>query len=180
MRNSLQPYEVTPAMNLTAQWDLGYVIGLAVCIVIAAVAVILGLLGWYKAAHSSGYSGDGWAITALASAFVLLVVTGIGLFIATPFSGQYHRFVPKTGTVAQVGSRIVSSGSGNSTSVNQKFVVTLKDGESYGCLDTRCANVAPGDNLTLMCERVFQFNAPNEGWDCNWGVDVKPNGVLVQ
>jgi hypothetical protein len=167
--------------NFTAQWDMGYLIGLYACIGVAVICVIA-IIGGLIAANNTRpgyYGGDTGAGVAVIAAVVLLIVTGVGLFIATPFSGQYHRFVPKTGTVADIGSRLIASGSGSSATVNQKFVVTYTDGSTYGCLDTRCANVTKGDHLTLLCERVFQFNQPNEGWDCNWGEDVKANGSVI-
>jgi hypothetical protein len=157
---------------------MGYVIPLLICSIVAFIAIVLIPVGLWQAGKSR-YGGDGGFMTAFMSAAVLLITLGIGAYVLFPLSGQYHRFVPKTGTVATIGSRLVSSGSGSSMSVNQKYVVTFTDGESYGVLDTRAANVKPGDKLTVMCERVFQFNAPNEGWDCNWGQDVKPNGVVI-
>jgi hypothetical protein len=166
--------------QFTAQWDMNYVIPLVVLGIVGVIAVLVGALALFKTAtDTSRYHSDAWPMTALVSAVVVVLVAIIGGWVAFPLSGQYHRFVPKTGTVAVVGSRLVSSGSGNSATMQQKYVVTFTDGESYGVLDTRAANVAKGDKLTVMCERVFQWNAPNEGWDCNWGQDVKPNGIVI-
>jgi hypothetical protein len=162
-----------------AQWDTGWLIWMAILIALAAICwgtvIGSGILYITKGRKSdSSVSG----VTLVAALVAALVAGAVGTWVALPFSGQYHRYVPESGTVAAVGSRFLASDTSGGGST-QKFVVTFKDGRSFGCLDTRCANITKGDKLTLLCERQFQFNAPNEGWDCNWGIDRKPNGEVI-
>jgi hypothetical protein len=160
------------------QWDTGYLIGMAATITITVVAAVVAIIATIVYIRSDD-RGDGYSgLVAVVAAVVFLIAGGVGTFVSFPWSGQYHRYQPQAGVVAKVGSRFLASDtSGGGTT--QKFVVTFKDGRSFGCLDTRCSNVAVGDDLTLMCERAFQFNAPYPGWDCNWGIDRKPSGAVI-
>jgi hypothetical protein len=160
---------------MSAQWDTGYLITLGVCIVVGVAAVGAAGVGFWRARW---HDSDLGVPAVLIGVIVLAICLGVGLYTATPFSGQYHRFQPLGGVVTKVGPRFLASDTqgGGST---QKYVLTFRSGLSIGCLDTRCANVEPGDDVTLMCERVFQFNAPSQGWDCNWGIDRKPDGSVI-
>jgi uncharacterized SAM-binding protein YcdF (DUF218 family) len=160
---------------MNAQWDTSWLIWMAILIAIAAAAWITAIVAGIITLKTRGSSGAGTLIAAVIAA---LIVGGIGTWTAFPFSGQYHRYVPESGVVTAVGSRFLASDT-NGGGSTQKFVVTFTDGRSYGCLDTRCANVTKGDHLTLLCEREFQFNAPNEGWNCNWGIDRKADGEII-
>lgn len=165
---------------MQAQWDTGWMIWVIILAIIAGLAWSAAIgSGIYWLARGRKVSYDSLSGPVFLGAVVIALIIGaIGTVVAFPFSGQYHRYVPEAGTVAKVGSRFIASGtSGGGT--DQKYVVTFADGRSYGCLDTRCANVAVGDSLTLLCKRVFQFNAPSEGWDCNWGSDRKQNGTVI-
>lgn len=150
------------------QWDTGWMIWLVILIVAAGICWLTAICAGIARA---------WAVAG-GAVVCALVVGAIGTFLAFPFSGQYHRFVPQQGRVAKTGFRFLASDTqgGGST---QKYVITFADGRSFGCMDTRCANVTKGDYLILMCERSFQFNAPVEGWDCNWGRDTKANGSVI-
>jgi hypothetical protein len=162
------------------QWDTGYMIGMIVTIVLTVVFGIIAIVAgvrWLRQdseQRDNGYSG----LVAVVAAVIFLIAGAVGTWVSFPWSGQYHRYQPQAGVVAKVGSRFLASDQTNG-GTTQKFVVTFKDGRSFGCLDTRCSNVAVGDDLTLMCERAFQFNAPYPGWDCNWGIDRKPDGTVI-
>ena len=166
---------------MTAQWDTGWMIWMIILVSLAAIcwltAIGTGLWWLLRARKDTSYDSISGVVCLIAIGSA--VVIGIlGTVIGFPFSGQYHRFVPKSGTVAKIGFRFLASDQqGGGTT--QKYVITFADGRSYGCLDTRCANVAVGDHLTLMCERSFQFNVAYPGWDCNWGVDRKPSGQVI-
>lgn len=158
-----------------AQWDLSWLIWVIILASVAGLALLTAIGATIAGVRNPDGAGAG---VLLIAAIILVVAGGIGTFVSLPWSGQYHRFVPKTGVVSKIGSRFLASDV-NGGGTTQKYVVTFSNGQSYGCLDTRCANVAAGDHLTLLCERSFQFNAPNEGWDCNWGIDRKPNGTVI-
>lgn len=157
---------------LTQQWDLGYEITMIVTVIITAVAGIffLGALG--TALLSRGNRGLGPGLVAL----VIFAIAGlVGAWNAWPFSGAYHRYEPMGGTVASVSSRLIASGTQNGGST-QKFVFTFAGGTSpaLGCNDTRCSAVKVGDKVMMMCELTYQWNAPSQGYDCNWGYDEQP------
>jgi hypothetical protein len=158
---------------MTQQWDVGYLIAMIITIIATAGAALAVIGGFITALVTRGSRGVG---VMLAAAVVMIVAGGIGTWIAWPFDGQYHRYQPLGGTVASIGSRLIASGTKNGGST-QKFVFTFTNGQALGCNDTRCSAVRPGDNVTLMCERAYQWNAPSPGWDCNWGTDHRPGGT---
>jgi hypothetical protein len=43
----------------------------------------------------------------------------------------------------------------------------LDDGGTYGCTDTRCALVEPGDYLKLACKKAWEYGS-TDGWDCRF------------
>ena len=53
--------------------------------------------------------------------------------------------------------------------MEEKFVVRYEDGggQQFGCTDTRCASVKPGDTLTLACKRAWEW-AATDGYDCRF------------
>jgi hypothetical protein len=158
-----------------AQWDMAWLIWLAITIILAVICWGVAVAAGVVALRSKGEHGVGVGIIAVICA---LVIGAIGTWVSLPWSGQYHRFVPEAGVVAKTGSRFLASDTSGGGST-QKYVITFRDGRSYGVLDTRAANVEVGDRATFMCERVFQLNAPSEGYDCNWGRDVKPDGSVI-
>ena len=97
-----------------------------------------------------------------------LPVVTVGLIVVLvvwfPFSSSYNRYTPISGTVQSVSSRFLSDGS---NSVNQRFAVQI-NGHTYGCDDTRCSLIRQGSEVTLLCEKEFQFNG-TPGYACNWG-----------
>lgn len=100
----------------------------------------------------------------LAPALIAIVaaVTWWGMY---PWKSEYHHWVPKSGTVARVDSRLVSDGD---KSMQTKFVVMFSgDDQQYGVLDTRAAGVKTGDRMTVTCVRIWQFSG-TDGYDCNF------------
>lgn len=81
-----------------------------------------------------------------------------------PYKADYHRWTAHSGTVSDVNRRMIADG--NSTS--QKYVVRFTGSrQEYGCQDTRCALIRPGDRIDLACKRAWQY-AGTDGWDCNF------------
>lgn len=167
-------------MTFAQQWDTGYLIGMVITVAVTAGAGLTVIGAFITALVTRGDRGAGALVVA---ATVMIIAGGIGTWIAWPFSGQYHRYQPLGGTVASISSRLIASGT-NGGGSTQKFVLTFAGGTdasgdrpALGCNDTRCSAVRVGDKVTLMCERSYQLNAPTQGWDCNWGEDVRPDGT---
>ena len=143
------------------QWDPTYVIWMIVFIVVCGAAWLTFIVAGAVAIRTRGNRGWGTLIGALC---VAIIGGAIGTLIAFPFSGQYHRFKPVSGTVTAVGSRFLGDGSGGT---NQKFVVTI-DGQPWAVNDTRASQLVKGDRVLIYCERAWQWQG-TPGWDCNWG-----------
>lgn len=158
---------------MAQQWDMSYLIWMIVTVIVAGGALLTVFGAFIVSLVTRGDRGVG---PLLISAIVFLIAGAVGTWNAWPFDGQYHRYQPISGQVASISSRLIASGT-NGGGSTQKFVFTFTDGNAIGCNDTRCSAVAVGDHVTLMCERVYQWNAPNQGWDCNWGIDKRPNGT---
>lgn len=151
-----------------AYWDQGLILALWIFGLIAVLSVILGVSGLVSAIR---HNGEGWGAPAMIASLGLIAVSALAMVLAWfPFGAQYNRYVPVSGRVTNISSRFISDGS---NSVNQRFVVTFANGLQRSCDDSRCALVKPGGTLTVTCERDFQFNAPAEGWNCNF-VSYKP------
>lgn len=133
-------------------WTLGVYIGLPVTIVVLVVSGIFA----YVQRDEFGIAVMGW--------IVFVTVLGIALWQFFPYTPDYHRYKPVSGTVAEISSRIL----GNGDSVDQKFVVVFQGNpQEYGCLDTRCALVKIGDRLSLKCLKKWEY-AGTPGYDCNF------------
>lgn len=151
-------------MSAAGSWSLGVLIGLPIAAVVFVALVVTAflLLRWYSHNRADFDSGVarvlGWV--AVVGAFAVLVVTAVSMY---PWRSDYHRWQTKSGTVAQVSSRLLSA----DKSVEQKFVVQFTDGGEFGCSDTRCSLIKPGDRLSLSCKRTWQFSG-RDGWDCNY------------
>jgi hypothetical protein len=143
---------------LTAQLDTGVLVGSIVTIVLAVIGLIA--TGLFAVARYW------WG--ALACAAITFAVAGAAFFFTWfPFGYDYNHYVPKSGTVTAISTRLISDGNGG---MNQRVAVWL-NGHPYACDDTRCAPPAlhKGMEITLVCEKEFQFNAPSPGYGCNWG-----------
>lgn len=167
---------MTPETQIT-----GGTVATAICvplILLILVAVFFLLRGWAARAErniderSSDYKtgetlGDirlaricSWVAPVLIA--VTVAATWWGMY---PWKSEYHHWVPKSGTVARVDSRLISSGD---KSMETKFVVMFAgDEQQYGVLDTRAAGVKTGDRLTVACVRIWQYSG-TDGFDCNF------------
>lgn len=152
------------SLVLADSWSRGVLIGLPIaCVFVLAGLVGAALLFRYARRNQNAYdSTDALMLGGVAAVapVILLVGTAWAMY---PWQGEYHRWQDKSGTVAEVSSRLLS----NSDNVNQKFVVRFEGGGEYGCNDTRCSLVKVGDDLTLSCKRAWQFSG-RDGWDCNY------------
>ncbi len=100
-----------------------------------------------------------------AAPVLIVVVVAMTWWFMYPWKSEYHYWMPKSGTVARVDSRMVSTGD---KSMETKFVVMFTgDDQQYGVLDTRAAGVKTGDTLTITCKREWQFSG-TDGYDCNF------------
>jgi len=145
---------------LHAQVDTSYVVG----IIVTCVFLLLALAGSVAtgiAAESVWIGVGAWVASSA-------VIVGLFALIAwPPWPGQYNSYAPKSGIVAHVGNRFIASDT-NGGGSTEKFAVQFTNGQTYGCNDTRCSVLRPGQAVTLLCERVFQWNS-SQGWDCNFG-----------
>lgn len=107
-----------------------------------------------------------------------LISAAAFVFVLFPFQGDYLSYSNKTGTVEATGKRLIQSGSGSSATLNQRFAVTFTDGGTYGCDDTRCSLLQPGDRVTLSCEKEWQWHG-TPGWVCSFGSAYSPTGVRI-
>jgi hypothetical protein len=144
---------------------MGWLIGMIILAGIAGAGWLIALpstVRWFWGGKDDDTSMSG--PLALIGWGVAILFGSVGTFVAFPFAGAYHRYVPISGSVTQtVNSRFLSDGSGTT----QNYLVTV-NGQNYRCDDTRCSQLRKGDKVTLMCTKSFQFNATS-GYVCNWG-----------
>lgn len=150
---------------------LGTLIGLPIMLLSAIVSAVIGVLFWRHRQHAADADISVFTVSAIcawgiAGAFV--ISTALGMW---PYKTEYHVWATTSGTVKTINSRLVSTGE---RSMEQRYVVTYTDGRQRACDDTRCTTVRPGDVLTLMCKRDYQWGA-TPGWDCNWLNNRKPS-----
>lgn len=124
------------------------------------ISLLAGLYLWVRN-NSDRYNMDGvFGAVWVGVALVLLLLSAGVMY---PYDMDYHQYSIKEGTVVQIDSRMVPAGKG----MEEKFAVELSDGGVYGCLDTRCSLLEPGDTLTMACKKVWEFRG-TAGWDCKF------------
>lgn len=149
---------------MSPTWSLGTIIGLPVARLLLLAALAAMVVSWI--ARKDTYDKFEMTAASVGAGACALVIAVIAVVAYWPFSAEYHRWEPRSGTVAAVSQRLLSDGDGG---VNQKFVVRYAgDGREYGCEDTRCSLVERGDRLTLMCKRTWQYTG-TDGYDCQFG-----------
>lgn len=122
----------------------------------------------YKLSYLTDWDGDNarllrrWSWAGPVGAVVTVALTWWGMY---PWAAEYHHWVPKSGTVDTVDSRLISAGN---SSMEDKFVVKFQGSDQqYGVLDTRAAGLKPGDHLTITCVKRWQWSGTH-GYDCNF------------
>ena len=136
------------------------------------LVVIVGALA-YAARRLYKYASEGhfdsndarWlarVALAIAAVFVIVTLTPAGMY---PYKAEYHQWREVSGTVEKIDRRLI----GNGDSMEDKFVIRFaySGGRQFGCDDTRCASVEPGDALTLSCKRAWQYTG-TDGYDCRF------------
>lgn len=150
----------------SATWSLGVLIWLPVLILCVAALIAGGvLLRRYWLSHPRDPETKWLARFLFASAVLLVIGIAAGYY---PWKAEYHQYVTKTGTIETISSRLL----GSSDSFQQKFVVRYTDGREFGCEDTRCSLLKPGDALVLACKRTWQY-AGVDGYDCKY-IESRP------
>lgn len=92
-----------------------------------------------------------------------LLIMGIGVAAYYPFGSEWHSNYRVTGTVQETNKRLIADGD----SMSERYVLNI-DGKPFGVDDTRASLVKPGDKVTLICNKEWQY-AAEAGWACRWG-----------
>lgn len=153
-------------MTFHTTWDPAFLITCIVGILAAAAFTVTSVRLFLK---DKRVQNDDLLVSTVAKAWIFATAAAAALatvaITAFPFQAQYLQYRPVSGTVRSVTSRFLSGGN---NSVSQRFAVTMSGGQIYGCDDTRCSTLKPGDRVTILCERQWQWvGVP--GWTCNWG-----------
>lgn len=135
--------------------SLGFIVGIIVTVILS-----LGCIGMAIYAFHEDEPGIGRGLL-----LGLVVVLGLSAWGFFPYKMEYHSYKPVSGKIKSIDKRLVSSGDG----MQDKFVVRYEgNSQQYGCTDTRCASIKKGDELRLMCMRVWEY-AGTDGYDCKYG-----------
>jgi hypothetical protein len=152
-----------PTIADHGHWSLGVLVGLPIWGLLT-VAILAFAVYCIVVAIVDHEMGD---IFGLGVLFGLVgILSAVGMFFGYyPFSAEYHQWREASGTVQTIDSRLI----GENKSTSTKFVVSFTDDPAaqFGCNDTRCAGVHPGDHLTLTCKRANQWFG-TDGYDCNF------------
>lgn len=148
-------------MEGESRWSLDFLTALPVVFIVFVVLVVLTALAFKWRRNGDRYDRP----LATACAYGGIVITVIFVICAAggffPYEKQYHAYTQKVGVVESVSKRLL----GSSDSFQEKFVVRYEDGRVFGCEDTRCALVKPGNTLVLACIRVWEYQG-SDGYDC--------------
>lgn len=153
---------------MSEHWSLGSLIAFPIFAFLWLLCVAVFLIAVVVAIRSDKGSDDrGVGITfAFGSAFIgtiilAVVASPLGMY---PYKVEYHKWIPHDGAIGKIAERQVSTGDGMET----KYVVQFEgSGQQYGCNDTRCALLEPGDYLALSCKKVWEW-AATDGYDCRF------------
>lgn len=144
---------------LHSEIAVGWITALIIVIILSAPCLIIGGIATWLTWSDSG------PFPLIGGTLLAGVIWGIFTWAAwPPFSMQYHELRPVSGIVQSVSSRFLGSGNNSTT---QKFSVEMNR-TIYGCNDTRCSQVRPGDRIVMLCSQSWQANGV-PGYDCNWG-----------
>lgn len=145
---------------MTTHWTLGVLIGLPIAALITLVC--LALIAWGVSIRirkdSSDWSFNSWFAITLGALALGAVLAGTG-FSLWPWDARFHQWRPVTGVVEQTNTRLIADGK----AVSQRIVLRIA-GKPYGCDDTRCTLLQPGDRVALTCKPEYQYaGAAGEG-----------------
>lgn len=140
------------------QWTTGTLAGFVATGVVALLVLAALILAVSALVQREGL------LAAIFGGGALLLVVGVA-WAWFPYDKRYHALETVHGTVSEVASRQIAKDEG----FEQKFVVRfLESPQEYGCEDTRCALVKPGDQVTLKCQLKWDRTG-TDGFDCKWG-----------
>ena len=145
-------------------WSLNFITGLVTSGVLIAILTALVPVMYRKHARARYYDGDTflWMARGLIASVVIVVAFTAGALF--PWEKPYHYFETYSGPVAEIEARLLADGDG----MSEKFAVRFEGStQEYGCEDTRCALVQPGDTLTLRCIKVWEYSG-TDGYDCSF------------
>jgi hypothetical protein len=145
-------------MATSGTWSIGTLIWVPI-----ATLLILGLVAFAVFMFMESELGMGLGFIAAALAIIIgSALPSIGMY---PYKGEYHQWRDVSGTVEKIDKRLIA----HDKSMEDKFVVRFANsgGRQFGCDDTRCASVDPGDWLKLSCKRVWQYTG-TDGYDCRF------------
>lgn len=135
--------------------SMGFIISLIFFVIISLVMLVITLV---CALNDDKDIAIG--VTAVWWFFVL----PIALFGFFPYDMQYHSYRPVDGKVVKMDKRLM----GGSDNLAEKYAVQLEGSpQIYGCEDTRCSVLKPGDTLSLMCIREWEY-AGVDGYNCKY------------
>jgi hypothetical protein len=150
--------------GIEGTWSFGFIIGLIVVAVLLAICGIVALVGLAWRTHADSYDKGAALATAIGGFVAAVLVAGVTACATFPWESAYHRYEPKVGEVQAIDKRLVPSGEG----MEEKMVVRFANVPGqWGCEDTRCALVKPGDNLALRCIKRWDYSA-TDGYDCRF------------
>ena len=150
-------------------WSPGFIGGVITGAVFLFIFLFGGIGGWwFIKRHDKGrssYDQIGGARLALClGSFLAVFPLAIGLVTTFPWSAEYHQYRTYSGTVSNVGTRLLAA----DRATTQSFVVTFQGSpQQYRCDDTRCALVNPGDTLSLDCIKDYQW-VGTSGYVCEY------------
>lgn len=160
---------MNPEPQLTGGTIATMIVVPLILLLLAAAFVVMRLYARREDGRSP--SGDQFNDAVLArrgswlSLALIVVTVAVTWWWMYPWKSEYHHWVPRSGTVARVDSRLISDGD---KSMQTKFVVLFTgDDQQYGVVDTRVAGVKAGDRLAITCVRIWQFSG-TDGYDCNF------------
>lgn len=152
--------------------DFGVISGAIICI-LGLIGVILVTIG-LALNERRGQRG----VVVFGGVVCSLLSVGALMFVLFPFSSDYLSYHNESGTVTAISSRFLSSGSGSSATVNQRYAVNIAGKGIFGCDDTRCSVIKPGDRIVLSCEKEWQWHG-TPGWVCQFGAAYSPTGLRI-
>lgn len=152
-------------------WSLGFIVGMVVTaiIVLTSVFAIIHFRRKAREARDRWDRGDFVFYSRIAIG-VLVVTVGVAAVATFPWTKPYHYWETQSGVVRQIEARLLADGDG----MSEKYAVRFEgDNQEFGCKDTRCALVSPGDMLTLRCIKVWVYSG-TDGYDCSFVSNESP------
>lgn len=142
-------------------WSLGVLVGGPIAVVLILIG--LAVVAFGIAEQRTSRDGVGLMVGGSLWAGLIVLICALPMVGYYPYSAEYHQWRDVTGTVQQIDKRLISSGD----SMEDKFVIRFGDGQQFSCDDTRCAQVAEGDDVTLSCKRAWQYTG-TDGYNCRF------------